>query len=157
MFGDGAVDIVTSIQPHDLIPHRDPFLLVDKIVEMSDDRILASRYVDPDADFFKGHYPNEPVMPGVLICECCFQAGAILIANRVGGFDTSDKIPVLTRINDARFKRIVRPGETLDLEARIDEELDGAYFLTGYARVQGALCVRVNFACMLATKEGQGA
>lgn len=146
---------MTFPQPHDLIPHRDPFLFVDEIVEMTDDRILAKRFVDPASDFFRGHYPSEPVMPGVLICECCFQAGALLIANRMGGFDPVGKIPVLTRITDARFKRIVRPGDTLDLEAKIDDELDGAFYLTAHARVDGKLSVRVSFACMLATKQDE--
>lgn len=136
------------------IPHRPPFLFVDEIVEVSDDRIVARKFVDPASEFFRGHYPNQPVMPGVLICEACFQAGALLIARRNGGADTWDGVPVLTRITDARFKRIVKPGETLQLEAVVDDELDGAFYMTGRATVDGKLAVRVGFACMLASGEG---
>ncbi len=138
------------------IPHRPPFLFVDDIVDVSDTQITVTKFVDPESDFFRGHYPGEPVMPGVLICEACFQAGALLIAHAVGDHDASIGVPVLTRITDARFKRIVRPGETLDIVVSLDEELGGAYFMTGWASVQGAACVRVVFACML-PKQGEGA
>jgi 3-hydroxyacyl-[acyl-carrier-protein] dehydratase len=121
---------------------------------VSGDRIVATRFVDPASDFFRGHYPGEPVMPGVLICESIFQAGALLIAHRTGGFEDADGIPVLTRIHDARFKRIVRPGEMLRLEASIDDAVDRAFHLSGKASVDGVLSVRVSFACMLARKGG---
>lgn len=139
-------------EPFDVnaIPHRPPFLFVDEIVEVTDRRIVTTTYADPEADFFRGHYPGQPVMPGVLICECCFQAGALLIAHRLGGFDESKGIPVLTRIQDARFKQMVTPGRTLQIEVTLDEELHGAYFLTGRAMVDGQLAVRVTFACMQA-------
>lgn len=135
------------------IPHRPPFLFVDEIVEVSADRIVTTKFADPKSDFFEGHYPGEPVMPGVLICECCFQAGALLIAHCIGGHVASTGIPVLTRIQDARFKQIVRPGQTLRIEVTLDDELDGAYFLTGRATVDGKPAVRVTFACKLAQKK----
>ena len=128
------------------IPHRPPFLFVDRVVDISRDRIVTSTLADPDADFFRGHYPDDPVMPGVLICECCFQAGALLIAHRNASADTSGDVPVLTRITNARFKRIVRPGQTLHVEVTLDDELDGAYFMTGRVTVDGKPVVRVEFA-----------
>jgi 3-hydroxyacyl-[acyl-carrier-protein] dehydratase len=133
-----------------MIPHRPPFLFVDEVVEIDDQRIVTRKTIDAASDFFRGHYPHNPVMPGVLLCECCFQAGALLIATKIGGYDQSQGVPVLTRITDARFKRIVRPGETVDVEAVLDDELDGAYFMIGRASVEGRLAVRVTFACMLA-------
>ena len=139
------------------IPHRPPFLFVDEIVEVSKQRILARKLVDPESDFLRGHYPDHPVMPGVLLCESCFQAGALLIAYCVGSVGTSAGVPVLTRITDARFKRIVRPGETLNVEVTLDDELDGAYFLTGRVTVEGKSALRVSFACMLAQNEEDGA
>ena len=138
------------------IPHRPPFLFVDEVVEIDRERIFAKKQVDPKADFFRGHYPGNPVMPGVLICECCFQAGALLIAHRVGGQDWAEGVPVLTRIKDARFKQIVRPGEILDIEVKLDDELDRAFYMTGRATVGGKLTVRVTFCCMLAS-EGEEA
>lgn len=137
----------------DAIPHRPPFLFVDEIVEVAERRILTKKYVDPASDFFRGHYPDRPVMPGVLICESCFQSGALLIAHTLGAHESWRGVPVLTRITDARFKRIVTPGDTLDIEATLDEELDGAYFMTGRCSVDGKLAVRVVFACMLAPTE----
>ncbi|MBU0717369.1 MAG: beta-hydroxyacyl-ACP dehydratase [Planctomycetes bacterium] len=141
----------------DAIPHRPPFLFVDEIIEVSPDRIVTTKLADPQADFFRGHYPDQPVMPGVLICESCFQAGALLIAHRIGGHDASMGVPVLTRIQDARFKQIVRPGQTLRCEVTLDDELHGAYFLTGRVTVEDKVVVRVTFACMLAAEEGTSA
>jgi 3-hydroxyacyl-[acyl-carrier-protein] dehydratase len=139
-----------------LIPHRPPFLFVDEVVEATNDRIITRKFVDPKSDFFKGHYPNRPVMPGVLICEAAFQAGALLIARRLGGAGaTPESVPVVTRIRDARFKRMVRPGETLDVEVSVDDELDECYFMTGRVRVDGALAVRVEFAAMMASPESR--
>lgn len=132
------------------IPHREPFLFVDKIVEISDDRIVTTKYIAPDFDVFRGHYPGQPVMPGVLLCECCFQAGALLMANIIGGYDDTVGVPVVTRIKDARFKRMVLPGDMLQVEVTLDNTFDRAYFLTGRASVDGKLALRVEFVCMLA-------
>jgi 3-hydroxyacyl-[acyl-carrier-protein] dehydratase len=140
----------------DSIPHRPPFLFIDSMEELGDDRIVTTKYVDPNLECFRGHYPGNPVMPGVLICECCFQAGALLIAHRRGGYDPNEGVPVLTRVQDARFRRIVRPGETLRVEVTIEGEVDSAYYLSGAASVDGELSVRVKFACMLARQRSQG-
>ena len=134
----------------DCLPHREPFLFVDEIVELSGRRILARKHVDASMDFFRGHYPNHPIMPGVLMCECCFQAGAILMSHLDKGERSGLKTPVLTRIQDARFKRIVKPGETLDIEVSLDDEVDHACYMTGRASVGGEAAVRVTFACMAA-------
>jgi len=132
------------------LPHRPPFLFVDEIVEVAAERIVTRTLADPKADFFRGHYPGHPIMPGVLLCECCFQAGALLIVHRKGGWNWSDGMPVLTRIGDARFKHIVRPGDSLLTEVTLDDELDGAYVLAGRLSVSGKLALRVSFTCMLA-------
>lgn len=136
-----------------LIPHRPPFLFVNEILEISAKHIVTQSLADPDAEFFRGHYPGEPVMPGVLLCESCFQAGALLIAHSVGDVRTSQGIPVLTRIADARFKQIVRPGDVLKADVTLDEELDGAYFLTGRLSANERHVLRVTFACMLAPRQ----
>lgn len=131
------------------IPHREPFLFVDQIREVSSDRIVTSKYVDPRAEFFRGHFPGQPVLPGVLLCECCFQAGALLMAHRAGSLEGPTAIPFLTRIQDARFKRVVQPGETVVVEVVLDDTVDNAYYLTGRASVDGELALRVTFACMV--------
>jgi len=137
------------------IPHRPPFLFVDEIVEVFDDRIVTTTLVDKEADYFRGHYPGQPVMPGVLLCECCFQAGALLVAHRIGKEAARKGIPVVTRIQDARFKQLVRPGQTLNIEVTLDDVLDDAYFMTARATVEGKPAARVTFACMQALQEEQ--
>ena len=134
----------------DSIPHRPPFRFVDEIVEVDQGRIVTRYSAPVSAPFFAGHYPDHPVMPGVLICESAFQAGALLVAHRLGGIKADGKVPVITRIGDARFKKIVRPGDTLEVEVCLDDELDGAYFMTGRVRVAGKVAVRVTFVAMLA-------
>ena len=97
------------------IPHRPPFLFVDEIVEVSDRRIVTRKLADPKADFFRGHYPHNPVMPGVLLCECCFQTGALLVGHSLGTERASAGIPVITRIKEAKFKRILAPFAILQI------------------------------------------
>lgn len=137
----------------DAIPHRPPFLFIDKIIEMDESKIVAEKKVSPDLDFFKGHYPDFPVMPGVLTLESVFQAGAVLLSQHVG--DEESGVPVLTRIKDAKFKKMVRPGDTLTLEARIDESIKSVFYMKGSARVDGELVASVSFTCALAPV-GQG-
>ncbi len=134
------------------IPHRPPFLFVDRVLKLSARRIVAETLADPAAEYFRGHYPGEPVMPGVLLCECCFQAGMLLVSQCVGGWTAGDGTPVLTRIGDARFKRIVRPGDLLRIEVTLDDELDSAYFLTGRLTTGETPVLRVTFSCMLARR-----
>ncbi|MGO8689687.1 MAG: 3-hydroxyacyl-ACP dehydratase FabZ [Thermoguttaceae bacterium] len=133
------------------IPHREPFLMVDEILEQEPARIVCTKRFSGQEDFFTGHYPNMPLVPGVLLCEAAMQAGAILLAaqlDRSGG-----KVPVVTRINDVRFKRIVRPGETIRIEVELVERLADAFFLKAKAAVDGKLAMRCEFACTAAEIE----
>jgi len=129
------------------IPHRPPFLWLDRILELGPEAIRAETFIDPGLPLFQGHYPEYPLMPGVLLCEAVFQAGALLIAEGlsvpVGG------VPVLTRIQGARFKREVRPGDTVEIRARIVERLEPAWFLKGSVRLRDRLAVQVDFSCAL--------
>jgi len=133
------------------IPHRPPFLFVDKIVEMTENRIKTTKEISPEEPFFKGHYPGNPIMPGVLICESIFQTGAILLSSIIS--DISDGIPVLTRISNAKFKNMVKPGDLLDMEAELVEKVSNAFFLKGSASVAGKTVVTVEFAVSLAKPE----
>jgi 3-hydroxyacyl-[acyl-carrier-protein] dehydratase len=130
------------------IPHRPPFLFVDRIVELGGAKIKTEKEVKPDEPVFEGHYPGQPIMPGALICESIFQTGAILLSNIMGGI--SEGIPVLTRINNAKFKSIVKPGSTLDIEAELVEKVSNAYFMKGKASVDGKTSVTVEFTVTLA-------
>ncbi len=131
------------------IPHRPPFLWLDRVVALTGQVIRAEKYLDPDLDIFRGHYPDYPLMPGVLLCEAVFQAGAILIGKASGEVGPATGVPVLARIQGAKFKREVRPGETIDIEAKIKERVGPAWFLRGVARVGAKVAVQVDFSCML--------
>lgn len=135
------------------IPHRPPFLFVDEILDVNEKRIVTRKLADPNAEFFRGHYPGQPVMPGVLICECCFQAGALLVAEVLGSYGAQEAIPVVTKISDARFRRIVRPGDDLRVEVTLEDVMGAAYYLTGRVTVDGANVARVGFVCMNAPSE----
>jgi 3-hydroxyacyl-[acyl-carrier-protein] dehydratase len=126
-------------------------LFVDKITELTENKIKTTKMISPDEPFFKGHYPGNPLMPGVLICESIFQTGAILLSHIIS--DISDGIPVLTRIQSAKFKNIVRPGATLEMEAEIVEKVSNAFFLKGKASVDGKTAVTVEFAVSLVKAE----
>ena len=130
------------------IPHRPPFLWLDRVVSLTDQGIRAEKYLDPDLDIFRGHYPDYPLMPGVLLCEAVFQAGAILIGKTAADVQPTG-VPVLARIQGAKFKREVRPGETIAIEAKIKEKVGPAWFLRGAVRVGAKVAVQVDFSCMV--------
>lgn len=136
---------MTRDEIQQLIPHRDPFLWLDEIVELTESRIHARKTLSPDLPVFSGHYPNFPVFPGVLQLEAAMQAGAVLIAKT--STMEPGKVPVATRINDVRFRRMVRPGETLDIEVELTERMSNAFFLTAKVSVDGQISVRFEFAC----------
>jgi len=130
------------------IPHRPPFLFVDKVVSREENKLVAQKYLAEDLDFFKGHYPHFPIMPGVLTLESIFQAGAILLSIQMGE-GAADGVPALTRIRDAKFKLMVRPGDTLVMEVEIEERVGPAYYMKGKATVNGRMAVAVQFTCAL--------
>ncbi len=133
------------------IPHRPPFLFVDKVVELTENKIKATREMRSDEWFFQGHFPGNPIMPGVLICESIFQAAGILLSNILGGIGGGT--PVLTRISNARFKNIVRPGDLLELQAEVVETVSNASFMKGSASVAGKTAVTVEFAVSVVKSE----
>lgn len=139
---------MTRQQILDAIPHRDPFLLVDEIVAWGEDRIVCTKTFSGREDFFAGHYPGFPLVPGVLLCEAAMQAGAILLSRHFAA--AGGKVPVATRINQVRFKRMVRPRETLRMEVELTERLANAFFLKARVTVDGKLAVSFEFACTAA-------
>ena len=135
-------------QIYQAIPHREPFLLVDEIEEWTDSRIVCTKVFSGEEEFFAGHYPGFPLVPGVLLCEAAMQSGAILLSRHLAGLE--GKVPVATRMNDVRFKRIVRPGETIRMEIDLTERLADAFFLQAKVTVDGKVAVRFQFACTAA-------
>ena len=141
---------MTLAEIHAAIPHREPFLLLDEIVEQSDGRIVCRKRFTGEEFFYAGHYPDYPLTPGVLLCEAAMQAGAVLLARHV---PSGGRVPVATRMNDARFKRMVRPGETIEIEVDLVERLADAFFLKAKVTCGGKLAARLEFACTLAQRE----
>jgi 3-hydroxyacyl-[acyl-carrier-protein] dehydratase len=131
------------------IPHRDPFLWLDRVIELTCKEICAEKTLSPDLPLFSGHYPEYPLMPGVLLCEAVFQGGALIIGELLKEGEKRVGVPVLTRILGAKFKREVRPGDTITIRAALKEQLGSAWFLKGSVRVRGKIAVQVEFACAL--------
>ena len=129
------------------IPHREPFLLIDEIVEQDDRRIVCRKTFQGNEFWFAGHYPDFPLVPGVLLCEAAMQAGAVLLSQHIS---EDAGVPVATRANDVRFKQMVRPGDTILLEVVLDEQLSTAFYLSAKVTVAGKVAVRFTFACTMA-------
>lgn len=136
-----------------LLPHRKPMLLLDGIVRLGDEEILAETRIAPDAFFLQGHYPGYPIVPGVITCECLFQAGAALLSNRLGASgSTMDRVPVVARVESAKFRSPIRPGDHVFLLVKLKEEMSGVFFLKGEARVGDRIAATAEFACLLAPR-----
>ncbi len=133
------------------IPHREPFLLIDEIVEQSDDRIVCRKTFTGDEFWYQGHYPNFPITPGVILCEAAMQAGAVLLSALIE--DEPEAVPVATRANHVQFKKMVFPGDTIQLEVELTERLAQAFFLKARVTVGGKVATRFDFACTLAKPE----
>jgi len=135
---------------HNAIPHRPPMLLVDEIVEQSDDRIVCRKTFRDDEFFFQGHYPSFPIVPGVILCESAMQAGGILLSSAM---QEGDGVPVATRLNDVKLKKMIRPGDTIELEVTLNERMANAFFLQAKVSCGGKVAVRFEFACTMAKME----
>jgi 3-hydroxyacyl-[acyl-carrier-protein] dehydratase len=129
------------------IPHRLPMRLLDEIVEESDGHIICRKTFKADDFFVQGHFPDYPLVPGVIQCECCLQAGAIVLSRHT---PQSGVVPVATRMDNVKFKRMVRPGDTVQIEVTLNENVGKAYFLTGKVTLDGKLAARLDFACSIA-------
>ncbi|MEO0795029.1 MAG: 3-hydroxyacyl-ACP dehydratase FabZ family protein [Verrucomicrobiota bacterium] len=132
-----------------IIPHRPPFLFIDEVVEVESDRVLCRRTLRADEFFYEGHYPGNPITPGVLLCESVFQAGAVLLIKKLGEGAAEGKTPVLSRIQDARFKRMVKPGDTVEIEAIFKEEIRGFNFMRGSVKLAGKNALTIDYVLAL--------
>jgi 3-hydroxyacyl-[acyl-carrier-protein] dehydratase len=132
------------------IPHRPPMLLLDEIVERGDDRIVCRKTFHADEFFFQGHYPGFPIVPGVILCEAAMQSGAVLLSKFV---HVSGGVPVATRLSDVKFKRMIRPGDTIQIETRLNERVHNAFFLSSKVMCGEKLAASLEFACAMASPE----
>ncbi|MFA0889447.1 MAG: 3-hydroxyacyl-ACP dehydratase FabZ [Synergistales bacterium] len=119
------------------LPHRYPFLLVDRILELDENRVVGLKNVTINEPFFQGHFPVEPVMPGVLVLESMGQVAGMMIASRPG--IEEDQLLILTTLEDVKFRRPVRPGDQLVTEAEMLRLRGRMGKVKAVARVDGEL------------------
>lgn len=132
------------------LPHRYPFLLVDRVVEFEKDkRLLALKNVTINEPFFVGHFPVRPVMPGVLILEALAQTAALLSFESAGQDISDDMVVYFVGIDGARFKRPVEPGDQLKLEAQLDRARAGIYRYKTKAFVDGEVVAEAELMCTM--------
>ncbi len=157
---DNAANLVSSFgmteEVLQAIPHRPPFLFIDKVVETRDNGIVCSRAFRADEKFYEGHYPNAPLTPGVLLCESVFQAAAIFLVKKArasGDADFAKRTPVLCRIENAKFKGMVFPGDEILIEVKEIEKLSGFYYMSGNASCAGKPVLQIKFALAMLEKK----
>ena len=133
-----------------LLPHRYPFLMVDRVIEFEKNaRIKALKNVTINEPFFTGHFPNRPVMPGVMMLEALAQAAALLSFESLGEPPDENTVVYFLGIDNARFKRVVGPGDQLILEASIDRVKAGIYKYKSRASVNGETAVEADLMCTM--------
>lgn len=128
----------------DSIPHRPPFLFVDEVLETTEDGLTARRTWRADEYFYEGHYPGNPITPGVLLCESVFQTAALFLSKKFTN-EMAGRTPILSRIQDAKFKRMVLPGDTCEIEVTYKESSRGFHFMRGRVLKDEKVCVILDF------------
>jgi 3-hydroxyacyl-[acyl-carrier-protein] dehydratase len=141
-------------QIRDILPHRYPMLLVDRIVEITEDRIVGLKNVTANEPFFQGHFPCYPVMPGVLIVETMAQVGAVLLLGAVERRD--DKLVLFTTIEQAKFRKPVVPGDQLRVEMQVLKRKATVCKMSGKVTVEGKLVAEAVLMCQLADRPTPG-
>ncbi len=137
---------VTQIQ--ELIPHRYPFLLVDKVLELDVEakRIVAQKNVSINEPYFQGHFPGRPIMPGVLIIEALAQAGGVMTQLSLGR-DAQSKLFYMVKVENARFNKQVVPGDVLMLEVQMKRLIRNMGWYYGEAKVNGEVVASAEVMC----------
>ena len=139
----------------DILPHRYPFLLVDRIEELEAERVVGIKNVTNNEPFFAGHFPDFPVMPGVLIIEAMAQTAGVLVLKSIP--DRHSKLVLLVAVENARFRRPVVPGDVLRMEMKVIKRKATVAKMAGVATVDGAVAAEVEVMCKLADKDEAGA
>jgi 3-hydroxyacyl-[acyl-carrier-protein] dehydratase len=142
---------LNSLDIHEVLkylPHRYPFLLVDRVLTFkADESLTALKNVTINEPFFQGHFPHRPVMPGVLIVEAMAQACAILSLKSLGTMPSNDSVFYFVGIDKARFKRPVEPGDQLILKGTIKRKMKGIWLFDSSAYVGDELCCSAELMC----------
>src|SRR5450755_1181735 len=134
--------VLENIEIRDILPHRFPFLLVDRIVELEADRIVGIKNVTANEPFFQGHFPEFPVMPGVLIIEAMAQTAGVLVLGQIP--DRENKLVFLVSVERAKFRKPVVPGDQLRMEAIITKNKISVAKITAKATVDGQLVAEAD-------------
>ena len=143
-------------QIKEFLPHRYPMLLVDRVLHWESGKsITAIKNVTANEEFFNGHFPNKPVMPGVLMIEAMAQAAALLSFLTMGQKPDANTLVYFLGIDNARFKRPVEPGDQLKLQVEIVKVARGIWKYKAIATVDGQLAVEADLMCTLRTVEGE--
>jgi 3-hydroxyacyl-[acyl-carrier-protein] dehydratase len=143
--------ILDSQAIQELLPHRFPFLLVDRIIELVPrERIVGIKQVSINEPYFQGHFPGAPVMPGVLVVEALAQVGAVLALREIA--DRDSKLVLFTGIREARFRKPVVPGDTLMLEVTALRIGSRVQRMRGEARVEGQLVADADIMSIIADR-----
>ena len=136
----------------DYMPQREPFLFVDRVLEVTDSYIKTEKQIQANEPFFVGHFPGRPIMPGVLICEAVFQSSSILMSKRSGAPSNGGRIPLITRMANVKLKRVVLPGDLMEVEVKLKEILGQAAYMSGKVKVVEKTVLTVEFTAMLVTE-----
>jgi 3-hydroxyacyl-[acyl-carrier-protein] dehydratase len=137
----------------EILPHRFPFLLVDSIIELEEDRIVGIKNVTANEPWTTGHFPDYPVMPGVLIVEAMAQVAGVLVLKQLP--DRHRKLVLLATIEQAKFRRPVRPGDQLRMEMKVIKKKATMAKMSGIATVDGLVVAEAEVMCKLADNTEQ--
>ena len=133
-----------------ILPHRYPFLLVDRILEMEAERVVGIKNVSVNEPFFEGHFPGFPVMPGVLIIEAMAQVAGVLVLSQIP--DRASKLVLLAGVDGAKFRKPVRPGDQLRIEMKLLRKKSSLAKMSGTATVNGDVVAEAEMLCVLADR-----
>src|SRR5579872_5824372 len=134
----------------EILPHRYPFLLVDRIDELEPERIVGIKNVTINEPFFVGHFPDFPVMPGVLIVEAMAQVAGVLVLSQME--DRKNKLVLLASVEEAKFRKPVRPGDQLRIEMKVGKRKQTIAKMFGTASVNGIVVAEATMLCKLADR-----
>jgi beta-hydroxyacyl-ACP dehydratase FabZ len=134
----------------DILPHRYPMLLVDRIEELETDRIVGIKNVTVNEPFFIGHFPEFPVMPGVMILECMAQVAGVLVLSQIP--DRKSKLVLLASVSEAKFRKPVKPGDQLVIEMKVSKRKATIAKMYGTATVAGVVVAEAEMMCKLADR-----